>query len=383
MIGQAADFFLGAALFADVAHHGEKAAAVVGERIDGNVQIARAISLFQPAFACLSSALRQQCGGGAVDGLRQRRQQGFATAASAPVVVGGKVAQVRRNVQRNQPAASIAAQHHVRAGGDQQCQVCLALLQRQLRLLAHTDVHVGAEHARRPLPGTAANAAPQHLHPAVVAGMVAQPQFAGDFRLPAGAMCGNFRLPAGHIVRVDNFLPCLRFRLEYARRIAERLYTLAAEAYQLTVRIPFPHALARTAQRQLQFALQLAAFQQVLDAQAGDADIERFGDVVNRAQCQPGCLGGGFAECGDEDHRHATQCRCCLQMAESLVAVHFRHHDIEQDQVRWRLLCQLQRFGAGVGELHFVIVGQRFAEQRDVGEHVVNDQQMRPVAMRG
>ena len=213
--------------------------------------------------------------------------------------------------------------------------------------------------------------------------MVAQPQFAGDFRPRAGAMCGNFRLPAGQVVRVDDFLPCQHFRLDHARCIAERLRALRTEADQLTVRTPFPHALARTAQRQFQLALQPAAFQQVLDAQAGDADIERLDDVVNRAQRQPGCLGGGFAECGDENHRHATQRRCRLQMAESLVAVHFRHHDVEQDQIRRRLLCQLQRFGAGVGELHFVIVGQRFAEQRDVGEHVVNDQQMRPVAMRG
>ena len=62
-------------------------------------------------------------------------------------------------------------------------------------------------------------------------------------------------------------------------------------------------------------------------------------------------------------------------MVTDLVAVHARHHDVEQDQVgRVVRLVDLQRFLAAIGHFDLVVVLEQAAHQREVVGGVVDHQ---------
>src|SRR5262245_46968019 len=55
---------------------------------------------------------------------------------------------------------------------------------------------------------------------------------------------------------------------------------------------------------------------------------------------------------GDDDDWNVSPGRFLLQSRDNLETVHFRHHEIEQDQVRFTLLQTLKRFPSVRGLLH-------------------------------
>jgi hypothetical protein len=76
---------------------------------------------------------------------------------------------------------------------------------------------------------------------------------------------------------------------------------------------------------------------------------------------------------GDHDHGQERGGRVLAQPAADLVAVHLRHDDVEQDQVRAALGGQGQRLRARPGAEHPVAAGaEHGVEQADVGRQVVD-----------
>ena len=62
--------------------------------------------------------------------------------------------------------------------------------------------------------------------------------------------------------------------------------------------------------------------------------LDRFGQEVIGARLQSPQPFGGFAKCGDHDHGNVQRRGVVLQPAATLEAVHSRHHDVEQDEIR-------------------------------------------------
>lgn len=85
------------------------------------------------------------------------------------------------------------------------------------------------------------------------------------------------------------------------------------------------------------------AFQQVLlvdrmqmvaDPFAHDRRVKRFGDVVDGAEIQPALFIGRRVECRNEDDRDVPRFVVLFQGLNDLIATHFRHQHVEQNEVR-------------------------------------------------
>ena len=113
---------------------------------------------------------------------------------------------------------------------------------------------------------------------------------------------------------------------------------------------------------QFHFLPQLFPFEQVADALAGDFDIDRFGDVVGGTQGQAGTLGFDPGKCGNEDHGDRPQRRRGHDPSAGLVAIHLRHHHVEQDQIGWRLRGHGQTHRSRGGDLQIEVRFQRGAK---------------------
>ena len=119
----------------------------------------------------------------------------------------------------------------------------------------------------------------------------------------------------------------------------------------------------------------------VLEPQVGpDAGLHRipvhgFGDKVHGAggKARGFILGTGLG--GDEDDGDGRRRRIGLKAGTDLVAIHPRHHDVQQDEVR---LLDRQRQGllARKGAEDVVGVGQNLAEDLDVFGDIVHDEDL-------
>ena len=102
---------------------------------------------------------------------------------------------------------------------------------------------------------------------------------------------------------------------------------------------------------------------------------QRLGDVVHRPQRQAALFFFGGVERGDADHRDVARQRVVAQAPHHLVAVHARHHQVEQDQVGPRVGGrQPQRRRARVGGAHRVLAHQQLAQNREVLGHIVDNE---------
>ena len=105
----------------------------------------------------------------------------------------------------------------------------------------------------------------------------------------------------------------------------------------------------------------------------------RLGDVVGGALTQAGNNILAVVHGGEEDHRNAASRLAFAQAAENLIAVHCRHHDVEQDQA-WlrRPRREVQGRGTRVGNADGKAgIAQRFADDRKILGHVVHHQDRR------
>ena len=120
------------------------------------------------------------------------------------------------------------------------------------------------------------------------------------------------------------------------------------------------------------------ALEQVADPQARALDLDRFGDVVRCPQGQAGRLGLQSRHGADEYDRNVAQRRIGTQAPADFVAVHVRHHDVEQDQVGRSLGRQRQAHRARGCDLHGEVRRQRGREHLQIGRCVVDGQDSGP-----
>jgi len=114
-----------------------------------------------------------------------------------------------------------------------------------------------------------------------------------------------------------------------------------------------------------------------LAAHAGQDDGGANGlrDVVDRAAVEAVFLILGGIHGRDEDDRDAACFLVCLEFVEDGIAIHVRHHHIEQDHIGPR--CRAghhQRARAGIGHPHLINRAQQIADDHQVFGLVVDHQ---------
>ena len=129
---------------------------------------------------------------------------------------------------------------------------------------------------------------------------------------------------------------------------------------------------------------QARQFQMVTDARAHLFNIERFGDVVGAADFEALDLFLHGIDHRDEDHGNAVTGRRRLDLPANLVAVHARHHDVEQYQIGRRVaIYRAHGTSARTGDADVVSVLQRTEQGVDVLRDVVDNHERRPAIRRG
>jgi len=101
---------------------------------------------------------------------------------------------------------------------------------------------------------------------------------------------------------------------------------------------------------------------------------DRFANEVHRPHGQSVLLVVGARLGSQEDHRRPGRCRICLQAFAYLVAIHFRHHDVEENEIGPRAGGQLQSLGPAIGQFHPIVGTQQLIEQAEIGRGIVDNQ---------
>jgi len=98
-------------------------------------------------------------------------------------------------------------------------------------------------------------------------------------------------------------------------------------------------------------------------------------NVIDRAELKPLGLILGFGPSGQKDHRNGRSLRIGLEPRADLVAIHLRHRDIEQDEVRLvGGTSMFERLGAAGRDLGTILILQDRERRGDVGRRIVDDQ---------
>jgi hypothetical protein len=117
---------------------------------------------------------------------------------------------------------------------------------------------------------------------------------------------------------------------------------------------------------------------EALDARHELHVVDRLGEEVVGADFETADAVGRLIERGDHQHRNVLRLLAGLQAAANLEAIHFRHHDVEEDDVDVADVAQVQRFDAGRGRLDLEILrSQPRFEQPYIRRNIVNDQHTR------
>ena len=102
--------------------------------------------------------------------------------------------------------------------------------------------------------------------------------------------------------------------------------------------------------------------------------LERLGEVIVRARLEAARLVLHFFERGEKHDRHFGGLRHLAQAPADFVAVHARHHDVEQHQVGRRARGDLQRHLAVQREAELVVGLQALDQDVEVGLGIVHQQ---------
>ena len=124
------------------------------------------------------------------------------------------------------------------------------------------------------------------------------------------------------------------------------------------------------------------ALQAGTDAGAQQGRIERLGQVIFRTQLDAADDAVDLVDGGNHDHWNMPQAVACLHCRQHLVAIHVRHHDVEQHEIEWLGIEQLQGLpavGRG-GDVQIALAGKPAAQGEAIVVDVVDDEK-RGVAM--
>ena len=104
-------------------------------------------------------------------------------------------------------------------------------------------------------------------------------------------------------------------------------------------------------------------------------ELDRLGQEVVGAGLQAAHLLLRLVQRGDHHHRDVAGRRVFLQFAAADIAVHARHHDVEQDQVGLPGPRLVQRLEPVPGAGHLVIFSRELGfQQPRVGRDIIHDQ---------
>ena len=124
-----------------------------------------------------------------------------------------------------------------------------------------------------------------------------------------------------------------------------------------------------------QDVLGLLELQVIANAREQDRRPQRLGDVVGGPQRQPVLLVLIIDAGRYEDHRNVPRGSAAAQTLNDLVAVHLRHHHVEQYQVRrWGLGGDLQGQWSRFGRQHMEMPLQHPAHPFQVDPRIIHDQ---------
>ena len=125
----------------------------------------------------------------------------------------------------------------------------------------------------------------------------------------------------------------------------------------------------------LQIFAQQGQFQMGLHPLEEFGGLERLGDIVNCPQLEPLDQVIGLYLGGEKNDRNLPSLGMFLEPPAGFEAVHFGHHDIEQDQVWYHLGDLLERLHAVLGDVELVpLLAQDGAQHLDILQGIVDDQ---------
>ena len=120
--------------------------------------------------------------------------------------------------------------------------------------------------------------------------------------------------------------------------------------------------------------LQALDIEVVAHASENFVNLKRFGDVVHPTHFKSVNFIGGIVEGTDKNHRNIASVGRCFQPPTHFVAIHFRHSNIEQNQVGGNDFHRLQRPATVGGLADFItVIAQHLREQAQVIGRIVHD----------
>ncbi len=103
--------------------------------------------------------------------------------------------------------------------------------------------------------------------------------------------------------------------------------------------------------------------------------LKGLGDVIHPACAEGLQLVVNGIQRADEDYRDGAGARVCLELLAHFKAVHARHLNIQQDEIRQGFLGDRNRQFAADGRAHLVLIlGEHGRQHAEVGRVVVNDE---------
>ena len=127
----------------------------------------------------------------------------------------------------------------------------------------------------------------------------------------------------------------------------------------------------------LHFIVQLLALQAGPYAGAQQGRVEGLGQVILGPQLDAAYDTVDFVDGGNHDDGDVPQALARLHRGQHLVAVHVRHHDVEQHEIERLELEKLKRLPAvgGGGDVQITLTGEAAAQRESIVLDVVDNKQ--------
>ncbi len=104
--------------------------------------------------------------------------------------------------------------------------------------------------------------------------------------------------------------------------------------------------------------------------------LERFTHIVYAPGREPQVFGLRIVQGGEKDNRYVLGGFHLLDMPAGLQAVHARHHDVHENQVRWVVLGLVHGFLSAIrlNDVHVVYLLKKHVQHLAIDRFIVHDQ---------